>query len=146
MRPLSLACLLAAVLSLPTPAAAQTGIGAQIGDPTGLSLRVGAGRGSVALAAGWSFGDTDRITLDAHYLLRDRPIDGDADLRLFYGPGVYVRAQEDRDTQFGASLGVGLSLYATREIELYGLVAPRLRLAPSTDFELGGGVGGRIYF
>mgnify|MGYP007122496513 CR=1 FL=1 len=128
------------------PAAAQTGIGAQVGDPTGITLKIGAGRGAVALAAGWDLGDDDtQISLEGHYFLRETRIPGEADLALFYGPGIFLKAREDRDPSFGASFGIGLSLFATRDIEIYGLVSPRLQLVEETDFDLGGGVGARVY-
>ena len=129
------------------PVAAQTALGAQLGDPTGITLKLGAGRGAIALAAGWNLSDDNsRISLEGHYFLRESRIQGDADLALFYGPGVFVQARENRDAIAGASFGVGLSLRATRDIEIYGLVSPRLQLISETDFDLGGGVGGRFYF
>ena len=145
MRPLLLPIFALALLLAPE-ASAQFGIGAQLGDPTGVSLKFGAGRGALALAAGWDLGEPSSLSLEGHYFLRERSIPGDADLALFYGPGVFVQARENQDTGFGVSFGVGLSLYATRDVELYGLVSPRLQLIEETDFDLGGGIGGRIYF
>ncbi|HIG74144.1 MAG TPA: hypothetical protein EYQ24_06110 [Bacteroidetes bacterium] len=146
MPSLSRLALLLAALFLTSAASAQTGIGAQLGDPTGVSLKFGAGSGSVALAAGWDLGDgDDQLSLEGHYFLRETRIPGDADLALFYGPGVFVQARENSDTAFGASFGIGLSLYATRDIEIYGLVSPRLQLIDETDFDLGGGIGGLVY-
>lgn len=141
------ALLLSALALLTTaPSFAQTGIGAQVGDPTGVTLKFGAGRGAVALAAGWDLGDNDtEVSVEGHYFLRETRIQGEADLALFYGPGVFFKARENRDPAFGVSFGVGLSLFATRDIEIYGLVSPRLQLIEETDFDLGGGVGARVY-
>ena len=116
------------------------------GNPTGVSAKFGSGSGALALAAGWDLGRNSSVTLEGHYIIRERRIQGDSDLRLFYGPGAYVIAREDRDTVGGLSLGIGLSLFATREIELYGIASPRLQLFNETDFDFGGGIGGRIYF
>ena len=134
--------LAAALVFLAGPAHAQLAVGGQLGDPTGLSLKVGTGTGALALAVGWDLDDS--VSAEGHYLLRARRIQGsDADLRLFYGPGVFLRSG-DGDTDLGVSLGVGLETSLTREIELYGLVSPRLRLVEDTDFDLGGGVGVRL--
>ncbi|MEM1054902.1 MAG: hypothetical protein AAGI52_05205 [Bacteroidota bacterium] len=128
------------------PALAQTGLGAQIGDPTGLTLKLGQGRGSIALAAGWDLGDGDsQLSVEGHYILRETAIPGEADLALFYGPGVFFQAREDEDTTIGGSLGIGLSLFATRDIEFYGLVSPRLEVIPRSEFALGGGIGARLF-
>ena len=125
------------------PAAAQLGVGGQVGSPTGLSLKLGQGRGAVLLAAGWDLDDA--VEVEGHYLLRDRRLRGSqTNVRLFYGPGAFVRSRND-DTDAGVSLGAGLSAALAPELELYGLVSPRLRLTDETDFELGAGLGLRVY-
>ena len=135
---LALVCLLAA-----PPAAAQLGIGGQVGSPTGLSLKLGQGRGAVLLAAGWDLDDA--VEVEAHYLLRDRRLRGSSTrTKVFYGPGAFVRTRND-NTDAGVSLGLGLSAGLAPEIELYGLISPRLRLLDETDFELGAGLGLRVY-
>ena len=144
-RPLALAALLLALGPLAPEARAQFGIGGQIGDPTGVSLAFGSGSGAVLLAAGWDLGDDSELSLEGHYVLRAQRIQGEADLALFYGPGVFIRTREDRDPAAGVSFGLGLSLAATRDVEIYGLISPRLQLIDETDFELGGGVGVRLY-
>jgi hypothetical protein len=135
--------LLAALLSAPT-VSAQIGIGGQVGDPTGLSIKAGAGRGAITIAAGWDLNDS--VTAEAHYLLRDRRARGAAsDVRVYYGPGIYVRDSDRRDTEFGVSLGHGHGQIVGPEIEGYGLVSPRLQLIDETDFDIGGGIGLRLY-
>ena len=131
-----------AALLLAWPAQAQLAVGGQLGDPTGLSLKAGAGPGALLLAVGWDLDDS--VSAEGHYVLSARRVQGaDADLRLFYGPGVFLQSG-DGDADLGVSLGVGLETRLTREIELYGLVSPRLRLVDDTGFELGGGVGLRL--
>lgn len=126
-------------------ASAQIGVGAQLGTPTGLSLSFGTGPGSVLLAAGWDVGEQSELSAEAHYVLRTRRVQGENNLGLFYGPGVFVRTIEDRDTAAGISFGLGLSLAATRDIEIYGVISPRLQLLDQTDLDFGGGVGVRFY-
>lgn len=125
-------------------AEAQVGIGGQVGDPTGLSIKAGLGRGAIMGTVGWDLDDS--ITAEVHYLLRERRLSGTAsDVRIFYGPGVYLRSPENGDVVFGISLGAGLGIMVAREIEIYGLISPRLQLVEQTDFDLGGGIGARIY-
>lgn len=138
--------LLALALLLSPAASAQLALGAQLGTPTGISAKFGDGRGAVLLAAGWDLDERSSVSVEGHYLFRENRIDADTDLALFYGPGVFFRAREGADPDLGVSLGVGLALDVTREIELYGLVSPRLQLIEETDFELGGGVGARFTF
>ncbi|MEM1042012.1 MAG: hypothetical protein AAGI91_05225 [Bacteroidota bacterium] len=126
------------------PAAAQFGIGGQVGDPTGLALRFGAGPSAFDLAAGWDL-DDDRLFVQGHLLLRERRVPGAAaDLRYFYGPGAFLSAADDRDTGVGFSFNAGLGFH-TGPIEIFGQLTPRLALAPDTDFDLGGALGLRYY-
>lgn len=132
--------LLAAFLA--APASAQISIGGQVGDPTGLSLKLGSGQGALAIAVGWDLDDS--VSGEVHYLLSNRRLRGsNAPVSVFYGPGAFVVSNDNR-TRAGISLGVGLEALLTPDIELYGLVSPRLQLTDQTDFEVGGGVGLRL--
>ena len=134
--------LVAAVCLLAAPTQAQVSVGGQLGDPTGLSLKAGAGRGALLLAVGWDL--EDAVSAEGHYVLRSRRLQGaDTNVRLFYGPGLFLGSNND-NTRFGVSLGVGLETLLTQDIELYGLISPRLQLIEETDFDLGGGVGLRL--
>lgn len=133
---------LAAVLAVALPAQAQLAIGGQVGDPTGLSIKAGAGPGALLLAIGWDLDDS--VSAEGHYVLSSRRVQGsDANLALFYGPGLFL-SSNDNNTRFGVSLGVGLEAGLTREIEVYGIVSPRLQLVEETDFDVGGGIGLRL--
>ena len=134
--------LLAAFAFLVTaPASAQFAIGGQLGDPSGFSLKFGQGSGSVILAVGWDLDES--VTAEGHYLLRERRLQGSRTASVFYGPGLFVRTGGPSD-DFGVSLGVGLEADLTPEIEVYGLVSPRLRLIEETDFDVGAGLGIRL--
>lgn len=137
--------LLILLIALVVPAAsAQTSIGGQLGDPTGLALKVGAGSGSVLLAIGWDFVGDDAINLEGHYVLRDRGLQGNRQVRLFYGPGIYASFGDTRKDRFGVSFGVGLETELVPAVEVYGVLSPRLQLIDETDVDLGGGVGLRV--
>lgn len=135
--------LLVVVFLLAAPAAsAQFAIGGQVGDPTGLSLKFGQGRGALLLALGWDLDDS--ISAEGHYVLRARRLQGTNDVTFFYGPGLYLRDSDGSETDFGVSLGLGLETSLTPDLELYGLLSPRLLLIEETDFDLGGGIGLRL--
>ena len=136
--------LLALSLSLFAPAAsAQLAVGGQVGDPTGLSLKFGGGRGALLVAVGWDLDDA--VSAEGHYVLRTNRLSGTrSDVRLFYGPGVFLQSSDNSDTRFGVSLGIGLETLLTDDIEIYGLVSPRLQPVEETDFDLGGGIGLRL--
>jgi hypothetical protein len=142
MKPL---LLLAAVLALGPAALAQPGsfgIGGQIGEPTGLTLKF-AGRPGLDLAAEWDF--DDYVFVQGHVLLGERRFPGaGADVRYFYGPGLFVGARQDNDAAFGFSFNLGVSYY-TGPVELFGQVTPRLRLTPDSDFDVGAALGLRFY-
>jgi len=133
--------LLTLLASTAAPAAAQLSVGGQIGSPTGLSVKLGAGPGALVVAAGWDLDDS--VEAEVHYLLRSRPLQGARRTQLFYGPGVYIDANSP-DADLGISLGVGLETLLAPEIELYGIVSPRLRLIEETAFDLGLGLGLRL--
>ena len=131
------------LLLLAPAASAQLAVGGQVGDPTGLALKFGAGRGAVLIGVGWDLDES--VSAEGHYVLRANRLSGTrSDVRLFYGPGVFLQSSENRDPQFGVSLGVGLEALLTDDIEIYGLVSPRLQLVEETDFDLGGGIGLRL--
>ena len=133
----------AAAVLVSLPAYAQFSIGGQVGDPTGLAVKAGAGRGALLLAVGWDLNDS--VSAEGHYVLSNRRVQGaDANVGLFYGPGVFLKTGDESDTRFGVSLGIELEGNLTREIEVYGLVSPRLQLVESTGFDLGGGIGLRL--
>lgn len=143
--------LLLAFVLLAAPAQAQRGsfgIGGQVGDPTGLTLKFGSGARAFDLAAGWDL--DDGFFVQGHLLLRERRFPGaGTDLRYFYGPGLFLGARDrgrgrDDDVAFGFSFNAGISYY-TGPVEIFGQLTPRLALAPSTDFDLGAGIGVRFY-
>jgi hypothetical protein len=124
------------------------GIGGQIGDPTGITLRIGSTGSAIDIAAGWNI-NTDSFFAQAHYIPSQIALGAaPAQLRLFYGPGVFVgtRSRPVGDkASFGVSFNAGLSFW-TGPVEIFGQLTPRLQLVESTDFSLGGAAGLRYYF
>ncbi len=82
-----------ALLLLAPAASAQLAIGGQVGDPTGLSLKFGAGSGALLLGVGWDLDES--VSAEGHYVLSARRVNGArSDVRLFYGPGAFVQSYD----------------------------------------------------
>ncbi len=143
-----LSIIIAAALFAASPALAQRsiGLGGQVGDPTGVSVRIGSTGSAVDIAAGWNISN-DRIFAQLHYVPNQIGLGASPAVRLFYGPGVFASASGGNNSQgrFGASFNTGLSVW-TGPLEFYGQLTPRLQLVDATDFQLGGAVGLRYYF
>lgn len=131
------------VLFAPT-AAAQIGIGAQLGSPTGVSLALGRGSGGIRVAAGLAPGDA--VSAEGHYLFRVRPLEGtDARARWFYGPGAYVRVADDDEDQIAASGILGMEVEAADDFDVFGAITARLFFTGDTELDFGGGIGVRFW-
>ena len=134
--------LLLGVLALAAPAVrAQVGIGGLIGDPTGLTVRLGGGRGGVAVDVGLK----DKLFVQAHYLIREQRLRGaGANVRFLFGPGGFIQTA-DPDPVLGVSALLGLSVYVAPEFELFGQVTPGIALTPDVDTRVGVAAGLRFY-
>ena len=118
-------CFLIAPESQAQERRADIGFGGQIGDPTGLTLRLYDRSPFIYdFLAAWDF-DDDFILLNAHGLwerrLRNSP------LNFFYGPGVLLGLQErrgDNELLVGLSFNVGINYFVER-FEVFIQVTPR---------------------
>jgi hypothetical protein len=137
------------------PATAQrttgaVGLGGQIGEPTGLTLKVhNANAPSYDLLAAWDLDDF--FFLNGHALFEHR-IDAsnfDPTLEWFVGPGAFIGVFDnpsDDEVGIGISGTAGLNLVFSQQVELYVQVTPRIGVIPETEGEVGGGLGLRYYF
>jgi hypothetical protein len=153
----------AAYLALPllllvlwtSPAAAQRttgaiGFGGQLGEPTGLTLKVyNESAPSYDFLAAWDLDDF--FFLNGHALFEHR-IDAsniDPQLEWFVGPGAFIGVVDnpsDDEIGLGISGTAGLNLVFSQQVELYVQVTPRIGVVPETEGEIGGGLGLRYYF
>ena len=117
------------------------GIGGQIGEPTGLTIKFRPGPAAFDAAAEWDFNDF--IFVQGHLILNERRFRG-SPVGYFYGPGLFIGARNDADTAFGLSFNAAVNYY-TGPLEFFGQVTPRLRLTPGSDFDIGGAFGIRFY-
>lgn len=127
----------------------DVGIGFMVGEPTGLSLKSWTGGGNAFdLGLAWSLGRYDAVNIHADYLWHNYDAFSGTDsgtLPLYYGIGGRVVFAEN-DAVLGARVPVGLNyLFEDSPIGLFVEVAPIFNIAPSTDFDVDGGIGVRFY-
>ena len=128
-------------------AAGSLGIGAQFGQPTGLSLKIYQPEGiSTDILAAWDLDDFFFLNV---YGLIERHISNSERFHYFVGPGAFV-GLHDRETEEGDEFAAGISgnfdlNIILRSLEIYGQFTPRLQLIDETSGDLGGGIGIRFY-
>jgi len=68
-------------------------------------------------------------------------------IAMYYGFGARVKFEEDKDTRVGVRVPIGVAYYlADVTVELFGEVAPRINVYPSTNFGLDIMIGARYRF
>ena len=71
----------------------------------------------------------------------------DAITAVYYGVGAMAKFREDKDTRLSVRVPIGAAYYlADVPVELFGEVAPRISVYPSTNFGLDLMVGARYRF
>ncbi|RMF57276.1 MAG: hypothetical protein D6746_11330 [Bacteroidetes bacterium] len=124
------------------------GLGAQIGEPSGVTLQVYRPQAvSYDFLAAWDLDDF--VFLNVHGLY-EQHLDRQGQVHLFYGPGAFIGFRDrpgdrDDDTVAGISGRIGIGFLIDR-FEIYGQITPRLALAPATEGDIGGGLGFRFFF
>lgn len=127
------------------------GAGGQIGSPSGVTIKVyNPNSISYDFLAAWN--REDFLFLNAHGLY-ERPIalENVSGIEYFFGPGVFVGVQDlgeggEEDVTFGVSARGGVNIPLIDRFEIYAQLTPRISLSPSTEGDLGVGVGVRYYF
>ncbi len=135
------------------PASAQVsghrlGIGGQIGDPSGVTLKTYQRRGfAYDFLAAWSL--DDYFLLNAHAIY-ERPLENTT-VNYYFGPGAFIivadqdrRNRDESEVVLGISGNFGINLFIER-FEVFLQITPRLSLTPETDGDVGGGLGLRYY-
>jgi hypothetical protein len=125
----------------------SVGIGLQVGDPSGLTLKFyNAGKASVDILAAWDLNDYLFVNVHALY---QKPLGSARNAYFFYGPGAFIAFRERGryEDYFGVGISgnFGLNVFFD-QFELFAQITPRLQVIESTDGDLGGGIGLRYYF
>ncbi len=127
--------------------AQSVGIGAQFGDPTGLSLRINNKAAlSYDILAAWDVDDYFFVNVHG---LWEHTLAPAPKLNYYYGPGIFAGFRDndrrkDENGYAGLSGTLGLNCYI-QKLEIFGQITPRLVLVPFTDGDIGGGIGVRFY-
>lgn len=134
------------------PSAGSWGLGIQIGEPSGLTIkRYNPSRMSFDALLAW---DLDNFFFINIHGLWEKRLGSDLPLNFYYGPGAFVgiiekgslrAANENNEIALGISGNIGLNYYIDK-FELYIQATPRLRLIDETDADIGGGLGFRFFF
>lgn len=125
------------------------GVGVILGNPTGISAKMWLNNvNSIDAALGYSIGKHNRMHFHSTYLWQDNnSLASNVMLKPHFGIGFMMRAKDEETTVFGVRGAVGINWYPTGvKLEVFAEVAPILKLAPATDFDLNGGVGVRFLF
>jgi hypothetical protein len=136
---LMMAVVAACVASAPT-ANAETGVGIQFGEPgnVGLSLRFD----NIAIGAAWGFGDNGYLHVTADYWLMKNDLAKNLDWFLGLGADLGIG---DPFT-VAARVPIGLQWMPAKDWEIFGQVAPGLKVIDEVDFYFGGAIGVRYCF
>ena len=131
-------------------ASKDVGIGFMVGEPTGLTLKSWTGgNNAFDIGLAWSLGRYDAMYIHADYLWHNYDLFSEVDsgtLPFYYGIGGRVVLAEN-DAVIGARVPLGINyLFEDSPIGLFLEVAPVFNIAPSTDFDVDGGLGVRFYF
>ncbi|MFU8812281.1 MAG: hypothetical protein ACNA78_04890 [Balneolaceae bacterium] len=123
----------------------NTELGIILGEPTGISLKAWqSNRTAFDGAIAWSFSGSGNVHLHANYLRHSWMDVDNGDLAIYYGLGARLIARDN--PKFGARIPVGLQyLIPNSRLAAFFEVVPILDLAPSTEFDVNGGIGLRIF-
>jgi hypothetical protein len=126
------------------------GLGIIIGEPTGISGKYRlSSRNAIDGAVAWSLGGDNDLHLHGDYLYHwyDVIEVKKGSLPLYAGLGGRVKFRENRDNEIGFRIPVGLNyLFHGAPFDAFVEIVPVLELAPDTEFNMEGAIGGRFYF
>ncbi len=126
------------------------GIGVILGEPTGLSAKMWTSANTAFdLGVAWSFSGNGHFHIHADYLIHRFGIFNVSKgaLPLYFGVGGRIVFRDEADDQIGIRFPIGIEYYFDDlPIAVFVEIVPILDLAPSSDFDINGGLGGRIYF
>lgn len=137
------------LFSLSAMAAGELGIGAMIGNPTGINGKYWLTK-STAVDGGMAFsiGGHSRFTLHSDYLFhKDGALvfNDEHPLDVYYGIGGRMKFADD--IQLGVRLPFGVAhMFENNRADVFGELAPIVDFIGRTGLEISFAVGGRYYF
>lgn len=127
--------------------AGNFGVGAIIGEPTGLSFRLWQNKNqALDFGVAWSInGNILHLSVDyvSHYYNLLKPTAGS--MPLYYGVGIRILSSEN--TNFGVRIPLGvLFIPKGMTLDFFFEIVPTLELVPATKLDVDGAFGFRYYF
>ncbi len=126
------------------------GIGVILGEPTGLSAKMWTTKTTgFDLGLAWSWSGDGHLHIHGDYLFHKFGFFdvSQGALPFYIGIGGRILLRDNADDRIGVRIPVGLEYYFDDlPIAVFGELVPILDLAPSTDFDINGGIGVRFYF
>jgi hypothetical protein len=124
------------------------GVGAILGEPTGISLKTWTGdKSAFDGAAAWSFHGSGFLQLHADYLRHNFKLIGinQGQLPVYYG--IWAKVVFANDPVVGIRVPLGINyIFGDAPLDLFAEIVPTLNLIPATEFDFGGGIGIRYWF
>jgi hypothetical protein len=140
-------------LALGSTAAAETttfGAGIIIGEPTGVGIKTHLTSGNaLAFGLAWSLDEDNELHVQGDYLYHNYDLITveEGEMPLYFGIGGRIKINEHKDDNVGVRFPVGLDyIFANAPFDIFLEIVPILDLAPDTDFDLNGAIGGRYWF
>ncbi len=142
-------CLVLLLIGLAPAATAQPrdllGIGGQVGDPTGITVRLpSTQRYALDFLAAWDLDETFFFNAHAQYY---ESVPESPKIRYYYGPGAFIGIEDRGDTELllGVSGRFGVNVWL-EPFEVYLQITPRFSIIEATRFNVGAGLGLRYFF
>ena len=122
-----------------------TGIGVQVGEPTGITLKMWQDEThALQLASAWSFIEPQALILQADYLIHN-PM-GNRPSYSYFGIGGRIKFEEE-ESRLGVRVPLGLDYFMEgAPLDVFIEFAPILNLAPKTEITFAGALGVRYNF
>ena len=140
-------------LGLGANASAETttfGLGIIVGEPTGIGMKTHLSSGNaLAFAIAWSVEKDNELHVQGDYLYHNYDLITveEGEMPLYFGIGGRIKLNEDKDDNVGIRFPVGLDyIFANAPFDIFLEIVPILDLAPDTEFDLNGAIGGRYWF
>ncbi|HLF13611.1 MAG TPA: hypothetical protein VI932_01810 [Bacteroidota bacterium] len=133
-----------------TAAAQQNGfgLGVILGEPTGFAFK-GWMDSKSAIDAGlaWSFLNETTFHVHVDYILHTDALTKRSDMPAYYGIGGRIKTGGHGDDRIGVRIVGGIAYYLPESpIDIFFELAPIIDFAPSTGFQMNGGIGARYFF
>ena len=124
------------------------GLGIILGEPTGVSAKLWtSSENAFDFGAAWSFKGNGHLLLQADYVWHIFRLIPVSSAKLPFYIGVGGRVVFSHDATIGVRVPLGLDyMFSNAPVDIFVELVPILDLAPSTDFDFGGGIGARFWF